>query len=118
MKPRALLLLDNTPSQQESLNTLQTSVPKEVVYLPPSKTSLLQSLDQDIISNFKATIRWTCKQLFMSKNGQEQSIRDFWKSYIMKAIKNISTAWKEVSSTCMNKVVNGMTRGMSQVSWV
>lgn len=106
VEPRALLLLDSTPGHPHNLETLRTSVPVEVVFLPPNTTSLLQPMDQGIFSYFKAYyLRRTFKQLVNNMRDQEQTVGDFWNSYnIMHATENISMAWKEVTSNCMNGV--------------
>ncbi|KRY22439.1 Tigger transposable element-derived protein 1 [Trichinella patagoniensis] len=54
MEPKALLLLDNAPGHPENLESLQTCIPVEVVYLLLYNTSLLQLMDQTLILNFKA----------------------------------------------------------------
>ncbi|XP_066489716.1 tigger transposable element-derived protein 1-like [Tiliqua scincoides] len=106
VEPRALLLLDSAPGHPHNLETLRTSVPVEVVFLPSNTTSLLQPMDQGVISYFKAYyLRRTFKQLVSNMYDQEQTIGDFWNSFsIMHAIENISMSWKEVTSSCMNGV--------------
>ncbi|KAK8390500.1 hypothetical protein O3P69_010294 [Scylla paramamosain] len=53
--PRALkilLLVDNTPSHQPSLQNLSSNI--KLAFLPPNTTSLLQSCDQGLIQTFKS----------------------------------------------------------------
>jgi hypothetical protein len=53
LEPRALLVLDNAPGHPENLDSLRSLLPTEVVFLPPNMTSLIQPMDQNVISNFK-----------------------------------------------------------------
>ena len=52
---KALLTMDNCPGHQNYLAELHPDV--RVVFLPPNTTSLLQPLDQEIISTVKAKFR-------------------------------------------------------------
>jgi hypothetical protein len=77
----------------------------EVVFLPPNTTSLIQQMDQNVISNLKRYyLRRTFKELAEETDGKDkQSIRDCWKSFdIMKGIRNIVAASEEVTTDCMN----------------
>jgi hypothetical protein len=49
---KILLILDNAPGHPIHLEDISPNV--KVVYLPPNTTSLLQPMDQEAISNFKA----------------------------------------------------------------
>ncbi|GFY59434.1 HTH CENPB-type domain-containing protein [Trichonephila inaurata madagascariensis] len=77
LESRAPLLIDNAPSHPTNLSDLITCIPVEVVFLPPNTTALIQSMDQGIISNFKAYyLRQTFRQMFEKTDGEEkQSIR-------------------------------------------
>ena len=56
LEQRALLLIDNAPSHPTNLSDLPTCIPVGVVFLLPNTTALIQTMDQGIISNFKANI--------------------------------------------------------------
>ena len=47
---KVLLLVDNAPGHTEVLDVAHTNV--EVIFLPPNKTFLFQSLDQGVILTF------------------------------------------------------------------
>jgi hypothetical protein len=107
IESKALLMLDNAPGHPDNLDILRTCVPVEVVYLAPYTTSLLQPMDQGVISNFKTYyLRCTFKQLVEKTGGEgKQSISQFWKEYIiMNAIDNIRAAWNEVTPNYINGV--------------
>ena len=107
LEPKALLLIDNAPSHPTHLSDLTTCIPVEVVFLPPNTTSLIQPMDQGVISNFKAYyLRRTFRQLIDKTDGEDkQSIRDFWKNYnIMDAVDNINLSWNEVTKKCLKGV--------------
>jgi hypothetical protein len=73
MEPKEFLLLDNAPGHLDNLDTLQTCIPVEVVYLPPNITSLLKPKDRGVISNFKAYyLRHTFKQLVEKTGGEDK----------------------------------------------
>jgi hypothetical protein len=68
-------------------------------------TSLIQPMDQNVISNFKFYyLQRTFKELVEETDGKDkQSISDWWKSFdIMKGIRNIVAAWEEVTINHMN----------------
>jgi hypothetical protein len=82
LQPRAMLVLDNAPDHPENLDSLLSLLPVKVVFLPPNTTLLIQSMDQNVISNVKlCCLRRTCKELVEETDGKDkQSIRDWWKS--------------------------------------
>jgi hypothetical protein len=53
LEPSALLVLDNSSGHPENLDGLRSLLPVEVVFLPLNTTSLIQLMDQNVISNFK-----------------------------------------------------------------
>ena len=71
------------PSHPTHLFDLTTSIRVEVVFLLTNTTSLVQSMDQGLISNFAAHyLRWTFWQLIDKTDGEDnQSITNFWKNY-------------------------------------
>lgn len=119
IEPKALLLMDNAPSHPPNLADLNTCIPVEVVFLPPNTTSLIQPMDQGVISNFKAYyLRRTFQQLNDKTDGEnKESIVQFWKKFnIMDAIGNIDIAWQEVTEKCMNGVWKKIWPEVSQDS--
>ncbi|KAK2578211.1 hypothetical protein KPH14_000945 [Odynerus spinipes] len=107
LEPKGLLLIDNAPSHPTQLSDLATCISVEVVFLPPNTTSLIQPMDQGVISNFKAYyLRRTFRQLIDKTDGEgKQSIRDFWKNYnIIDAVENIQLSWNEVTEKCLKGV--------------
>ncbi|XP_067128671.1 tigger transposable element-derived protein 1-like [Centruroides vittatus] len=72
LERKALLLIDNAPSHPTHLSGLTTCILVEVVFLPPNTTSLIQPMDQDVISNFKAYyLRRTFRQLIDKTDGAD-----------------------------------------------
>jgi hypothetical protein len=102
---KALLVLDNAPGHPAHLNDLHPNV--RVMFLLPSSMSLMQPMNQGVITIFKIYyLRLIFSQLVQASEGySKQSVRDFWRSYnILHAIKNIRNAWDEVKDTLMNAV--------------
>ncbi|XP_023706958.1 tigger transposable element-derived protein 1 isoform X2 [Cryptotermes secundus] len=102
---KALLVLDNAPGHPAHLNDLHPNI--RVMFLPPSSTSLMQPMNQGVLTIFKIYyMKLIFLQLLKASEGcGKQSVRDFWRSYnILHAIKNIRNAWNEVKDTLMNVV--------------
>jgi hypothetical protein len=110
LRPKALLLIGNAPSHPDSLETVTSILPVEVVFLSPN-TSLIQPIDQHVIANFKLCyLRCNFKELIEVTEGQNRhSFREFSKSYdIMKAVRTSvqsglkcsPVAWK-ITEECM-----------------
>lgn len=102
---KALLLVGNAQTHAINLQNFDEDV--KVMFLPSNTTSLIQPLNQGIISTFKLYyIRLTLKQMldFTQRcTGDNNSIRAFWKSYnIMNTVENTNTAWNEVNNVTLN----------------
>ena len=79
LEPKAVLLMDNSSSRPDNLESLWTSLPFKVVFSPPNTTSLLQLMDQGVMANFKAYyLHRTFGHLVEATvDPNKQSIRDF-----------------------------------------
>jgi hypothetical protein len=102
---KALLFLHNDPGHPSVLNDLSENV--KVVFLPPNTTSLLQPMDQGIVSTFKAYYpRRTFAQAVQATMEEDAiSLTDFWKKFnIRQAILNIYESWQEVTANTMRAV--------------
>ena len=102
---KILLVLDNAPGHPTHLADVHPDV--KIVFLPPNTTPLIQPMDQGSIATFKANyLKNTFAQAIAATNADpELSLRDFWKNYnLLHAIKNIATAWDNVTKKCMNGV--------------
>ncbi|XP_042221465.1 tigger transposable element-derived protein 1-like [Homarus americanus] len=102
---KALLILDNAPGHPAHLNELSEHVP--VIFLPLNTMSMLQPMDQGVISSFKAYyLRRAMSQLIgETDDAGKPSIKEFWRGYhILKAVKNTGQSWKEVTDDNMNGV--------------
>ncbi|XP_039590569.1 tigger transposable element-derived protein 1-like [Polypterus senegalus] len=104
---QALLVLDNAPAHPPSL---QDNIREEyqflkVLYLPPNTTSVLQLMDQQVISNFKKLYtKHLFKRCFDVTENTELTLREFWKEHfnIMQCLRMIDLAWKEVTRRTLN----------------
>lgn len=107
---KVLLLLDNAPSHSETTNTMHPDV--EVMFFPPNTTSLIQPMDQTVISTFKAYyLRRVIREMLKAVNRfgvnrDEEScraVRSFWKSFtISDSIRFVSESWEEVKPSTLN----------------
>ncbi|KAK8401040.1 hypothetical protein O3P69_002667 [Scylla paramamosain] len=97
-----LLVVDNTPSHPQNIEDWADNI--QVMSLP-NKTALIQSMDQDVTTTFKAYYqRCTMKQLITASNGEGRpTIKQFWAKYnIKKAIDNINKSWMLVNEQTVN----------------
>lgn len=87
---RGLVLVDNAPGHPMYVNEISEQV--QFVFLPPKTTSLIQPMDQGVISIFKAYyLRRTIQQLISANDQDQLSMKTFWKNFtIADAIKNLS----------------------------
>ncbi|XP_042229138.1 tigger transposable element-derived protein 1-like isoform X1 [Homarus americanus] len=105
---KALLLMDNAPGHDPELaSTLEARFDfVKVLFLPPNTTSVMQPMDQNVISNFK---KLYMKMMFRrcyqaTTTDPDLSLAQFWKTQynILEAVKVIVSAWQEVSTQCLN----------------
>ncbi|XP_053640875.1 tigger transposable element-derived protein 1 [Cherax quadricarinatus] len=100
---KALLLLDNATRHPITLNDFNPHV--RVVFLPKNKISLIQPMDQGIITTFKAYyVRNTFSKLIKYTSGENKpTVNEFWRTFnIMDAISNIDKSWKDLTVATMN----------------
>jgi hypothetical protein len=78
LEPREMLVFDNAPDHPENLDTLRSLLPVKVMFLPPNTTSLIQPMDQNVISNLKLSyLRRTFQELVEETDSKDkQSNRD------------------------------------------
>ncbi|KAM3922941.1 tigger transposable element-derived protein 1-like [Leptodactylus fuscus] len=104
---RALLLLDNAPGHPPALqdDILEEFQFIKVVFLPPNTTSILQPMDQQVISNFNKlyTKHLFCRCFDVTENTN-LTLREFWKDHfnIVSCLNMIDFAWQEVSRRKLN----------------
>ncbi|CAM1327229.1 Uncharacterised protein at_DN1968 [Pycnogonum litorale] len=101
---KVLLILDNAPGHPTALGDLCENV--KIRFLPPN-TSLLQPMDQGVISSFKSYyMRKTFSQAIEKTAGENSTMNltEFWKSFIKTALANIVHAWNEVTPNNMRSV--------------
>ncbi|XP_036407883.1 tigger transposable element-derived protein 1-like [Megalops cyprinoides] len=102
---KVMLILDNAPSHSVSIEDFDPNI--KVVFLPPNTTSLLQPMEQGVMSLFKAYyLRQTFAQAISAADKEDApTLKEFWKSYnILDAVKNIATSWKEIKQSKLNGV--------------
>ena len=100
---KALLLLDNAASHPRDLTEKYPNI--KVVFLPANTTSLLQPMDQGIISIFKSHYLKITMNNIVHSDNEVEDVTSFWKNFTLKnAIENIDDAWTQVPQTAMNGV--------------
>ena len=99
---KILLLLDNAASHPHTLCDISENI--KLVFLPPSKTSILQPLDQGVILTFKLYyLRSILADMMKITNEKGTSTRDYWCNFSIKnALNFVKMAWDEVPSKCTN----------------
>lgn len=106
---KILLLLDNAAVHSNSLQTLDPNV--EVIFLPPNTTSLIQPMDQSVISTFKAYyVKRVMQNIVRAMNNAceniavSSSVQEFWKNFsIFDSIGFVNEAWSQVTESTLNK---------------
>lgn len=98
---KVLLLLDNSPSHPKDLNHPNV----KVIFLPPNITSLIQPLDQGIISTFKTHYFKKLLQWILEKvNSEYIEVMEAWKHFsIADCIGIIALSLKEVMPSTLNR---------------
>jgi len=98
-------LLDNTPGHPPKLEDVQSEL-KEDTFLPPNTTSLLQSMDQEVIATFRAYyLHQSFQEVIEQMDTSGVSLNEYWKdTTILKATDNIKMAREEVTVSCMKGV--------------
>ena len=106
---KALLMIDNAPGHGsiEELENLHPTI--KIKFLPANTTSILQPMDQGVISTFK--------KLYLKKSFAklreclkcDMSVEQFWKNFTVKdAIDHIASAWNEVTDQNLKGVWNNL----------
>jgi hypothetical protein len=100
---KALLLLDNAPGHPKDLeDNLLTDFPwLTVQFLLPNTTSLIQSMDQEVIAGFKKlyTLALFRRCFEACQFSSTMTLKTFWKEKfdILEAIWLIQKVWSEVT---------------------
>jgi len=96
------LLTDNAPTHLRAL--METYDEINIVFMPTNTTSIVQPMDQEVLSTFKSyyLTNTFCRAIAAtdsdSSDGSGQNpLRTFWKGFtILGTINNIHDSWEEV----------------------
>ena len=104
---KCVLLLDNAPGHPPDLedDLLDEFKFIKVVYLPANTTSILQPMDQQVISNFKKLFtKHLFRRCFEVTQNTNLTLREFWKEHYNIAIclNLIDISWQQVTKRTLN----------------
>ena len=116
---KAILLLDNAPAHPSEEELVSEDGRIRVMYLPPNTTSLVQPMDQGIISVMKRRyVRRYLEEVLVVLEEEEDAEEDtrgartlekIKKYSIKSAIYNLANSWKDLKCTtlanCWNKLL-------------
>ncbi|UYV75749.1 hypothetical protein LAZ67_13001208 [Cordylochernes scorpioides] len=96
---KILLILDNAPGHP---NLEHPNI--KVVFFPPNTTSLIQPLDQGIISTFKKYyVKFTFQFIFDKLESDTITVTEVWKQFnILNCVDHVALAIAEIKSQTLN----------------
>ncbi|UYV84343.1 hypothetical protein LAZ67_X001898 [Cordylochernes scorpioides] len=96
---KILLILDNAPGH---LNLEHPNI--KIVFFPPNTTSLIQPLDQGIISTFKKYyVKFTFQFIFDKLESDTITVTEVWKQFnILNCVDHVALAIAEIKSQTLN----------------
>lgn len=105
---KVLLLMDNAPVHPAASTLMREGGRFEVLYMPPNVTSLIQPMDQTVISSLKRNYRRLIPQDLIKKDDEKQISRtEFLKTFTIKDAYNyINTAWADVKESTLKNAWN------------
>ena len=118
---KAVLLLDNAPAHPEAYKLVSECGKIKVMYLPPNTTSLIQPMDQGIISALKR--RYTRKYLNevlvviedesdkLTDTRGSRTLANIQSYNIRSAICNLASAWSELKMSTLSNCWKSLLEG-------
>jgi hypothetical protein len=110
---KAVLLLHNAPEHppglEEDLEAEFNFV--KIKFRPANATSILQPMDQEVVSNFKKLYtKHMFQRCFDANSFTSLTLRKFWKDHYhsLHFIQVIAMAWDEVSVRTLNAACTGI----------
>lgn len=99
---KAVLLLDNAPSHPTESTLTSEDGQIFVHYLPPNVTSLIQPMDQGVISSLKRRYKKIFLRFLLEENSTTDSLKEILKKWTIKdAIFAVCEAWANLQSTTL-----------------
>ncbi|XP_066980113.1 tigger transposable element-derived protein 1-like [Macrobrachium rosenbergii] len=102
---RCLLIMDNAPAHPSYLADCSEHDFIQFKFLPPNTTSVLQPMDQQVISNFKKLYtKALFSRCFRVTEETKLTLKEFWKKHfnVFHCITLIDNAWTEVTYRTLN----------------
>jgi len=98
-------LLDNAPADPEAGSLMSNDSCIKAVFLPPSITTLIQLMDQDVLEALKRRYRRCLLHKLLLEDKDGQSVIEYANSINLKhVVYMVDSAWDDIPASNFNRI--------------